>query len=98
MTRSELSQKRIFYGASATSIVLSFSMLATSLANLNATIGPIIIANWLAFIVATASMGPSGILKRGQKVSKKHHNIWRFVILAFSACGLAAVIMGASIF
>ena len=98
MTGSELSQKRVFYSASATSIVLSFSMLAISLANLNATIRPIIFANWLAFSVATASMGPSGIFKRGQKVSKRHHNIWRFVILAFSACGLVAVAMGATIF
>ena len=98
MTGNALIQKRIFYSAYAASILLSFWILGSVLANLSTPIGPIIIVNWLAFAAATAAMGPSGILKRGQKITKENHNIWRFVLLAFSGSGLAAVAMGATIF
>ena len=98
MTGNAPTQKRIFHSASAASILSSFSILGSALANLSTPIGPIIMVNWLAFAVATASMGPSGILERGQKITKRNHNIWRLIFLAFSGSGLAAVAMGTPIF
>ena len=91
-------RRTAFYRAASLSIFLSVSMLAAALLSLDLPIAPIIFLNWIAFITATWLAYQPSLLRRSRQIDRRNHNIWRVIILTFSACGFTAIGLGARMF
>ena len=83
---------------SAISIAISVAIVTIAIARISVPIGNLIIANWVAFGVATLVLVSRAIgLEKRDRMRKRAMGVWVLVFASFTFAGLVARSMGAAV-
>ncbi|MCB2067919.1 MAG: hypothetical protein KDE15_14915 [Erythrobacter sp.] len=86
-------RQKAFYLFASLSSACSLAMVASVLLWPSVPLVAVIAINWALFITATFLAHNPGLTWKAQRLDRTNHNIWRVVILAFSACGIVAFVL-----